>query len=74
MEKPLFNEKVVQAAFQLAYLKPIGYDGLPVAFYQKFWFMLKLNVILMVRALFQPSFYLEVCLEWREKERGEKDY
>ena len=31
---------------KLASLKAIGYDGLLVAFYQKFWFMLKLNVIL----------------------------
>ena len=72
LEKHIFNEKVVQAAFQLASLKPIGYDDLPMAFYQKFWFMLKLNVISMVRALFQPSFYLKVCFEWREKERGGK--
>jgi hypothetical protein len=56
---PIENEEIIRAVNQLRPLKAPRPDGIPAAFYQKYWSIVQGDIIKMVRAFFHSGFMLK---------------
>ena len=56
---PISDEEIVLAVNQLGPLKTLGPDGIPAAFYQKFWSTVRIDIINMIKAFFHSGFMLK---------------
>ena len=59
LDQPLEDAEIIQAIHQLGSLKAPGPDGIPAAFYQKFWTTVQHDVLHMVKAFFHSGFLLK---------------
>jgi hypothetical protein len=53
------DAEILQAIHQLGPLKAPGPDGIPAAFYQKFWPTVQHDILHMVKAFFHSGFLLK---------------
>ena len=59
LDQPMEDAEILQAIHQLGPLKAPGPDGIPAAFYQKFWPIVQQDVLHMVKAFFHSGFLLK---------------
>jgi hypothetical protein len=58
LDQPFEDEEILQTVRQMGSLKAPGPDGIPTAFYQKFWPTVKTDILNMVKAFFHSGFLL----------------
>ena len=56
---PILDEEITLAVNQMEPLKTPGFDGIPAAFYQKYWNTVRTDITNMVKALFHSGFMLK---------------
>jgi hypothetical protein len=59
LDQPIRDEEIIEAVNQLGPLKIPGPDGVPAAFYQQYWNIVKVDIINMVKAFFHSGFLLK---------------
>ncbi len=59
LDQPIIDAEIFQAVTQLSPLKTPGPDGIPAAFYQNYWSIVKQDVLQMVHAFFHSGFLLK---------------
>ncbi len=59
LDLPISDDEIVLAVQQLGPLKTPGLDGIPAAFYQKYWSTVRIDIINMVKAFFHLGFMLK---------------
>ena len=58
LDQPIKDEEILQVVRQMGSFKALGPDGIPTAFYQKFWPTVKTDILNMVKAFFHSGFLL----------------
>ena len=59
LEQPVLEVEIFQAFHQMGPLKTSGPDGIPAAFYQKYWNTVHTDITNMVKAFFHSGFILK---------------
>lgn len=59
LEEPVQNDEIIQALFQIGPFKALGPDGLPAAFYQRYWRVVQPDMLATVHSFFHSDLILK---------------
>ena len=59
LEMPISDEEITLAVNQMGPLKTLGSNGIPTAFYQKYWNTVRIDITNMVKAFLHSGFMLK---------------